>query len=92
MHRRSPRTSRTTGWSRPPADGSEAIVLSTRSPYPIARVAQVNVDTGPTLGGGRIDLVWGVRMQPRSAQTLPRLGSDHRPVVTVWTPTSAAAA
>ena len=59
---------------------------------PIARVAQVNVDTGPTLGGGRIDLVWGVRMQPRSAQTLPRLGSDHRPVVTVWTPTSAAAA
>ena len=52
----------------------------------------MNVDTGPTLGGGGIDLVWGVQMQPRSAQTLPRLGSDHRPVVTVWTPTSAAAA
>lgn len=54
---------------------------------PLTRVAVVSTRTGPTLGRGRIDYVLGVGATPVSAVLLPRLRSDHHPVLTVWTAT-----
>ena len=54
---------------------------------PLTAVAVVSTRTGPTLGRGRIDYVLGVGATPVSAVLLPRLRSDHHPVLTVWTAT-----
>jgi endonuclease/exonuclease/phosphatase (EEP) superfamily protein YafD len=59
---------------------------------PIAAVATVNADPAPRAAASLIDHVWGRAMRPVSAALLPRLGSDHRPVLTVWTRPSQARA
>ena len=53
---------------------------------PIAAVATVSADPDPKSSRGRIDHVWGRLLHPHSSQLMPRMGSDHRPVLTVWTP------
>lgn len=48
-------------------------------------VATVDSNRGNTHPGGRIDMVWGSRpLIPGSSRVLPRMGSDHSPLLTFW--------